>query len=300
MDSITVVKDQLLDHFSHEHSLSLVHLQQPNHKHDNSDNEDENEEQDDSVEEVLHEGQCRLCKEQIWSFHLSYYYCKSCDYSLHTFCAELPETLQNYPSHPDHTLHFYYKGNYDIECRVCKLEWNNIGFYYCNNCNYELDTICATMSKQKIKHPSHPHQLERMFWHITSICVACGNEHKGVFFQCTTCPLFRINLDCALLPAKLLIQTSTNGTFTHSHPLTLTYSFPYDEIEANYYPVCRVCNKGFHCNLWNYKCDKCRYYVQLHCPSFYLQALAKLIKIIVKMNTRICCTVHSKMKVTTL
>ncbi|KAI7756583.1 hypothetical protein M8C21_009893 [Ambrosia artemisiifolia] len=118
MDSITVVKDQLLPHFSHEHPLSLVYLQQPNHKNQNSDGEDENEEQDDSVEEVRHGGKCGMCREQIWYF------------------------------------------------------------YRCDVCFYKIDSICATVSEQKIKHPSHPHQLERMFGHIASICVACGQNYR--------------------------------------------------------------------------------------------------------------------------
>ncbi|KAJ0715987.1 putative chromatin regulator PHD family [Helianthus annuus] len=277
MGSRTVAKDQLL-HFSHEHPLSLVHLQQPNHKNESS--EDEDEEKEDFVEELCHGGRCGLCKEQIWSFHLCYYYCKSCHYSLHTFCAQLPKTKQNCPSDRGHTLtcHYYYFRDYldvetgddyehDYECFVCKLECRNAGFYYCHDCGYCIDVICDTMSEQKIKHPSHPHQLERMFGHIASVCVACGNKHEGVFFQCTTCSTFRIHLDCALLPTKLLIQTSTNGTFNHSHPLTLTYFFPLDELRAKYYPVCRVCNQRFHFSLWNYRCDKCLYYVHVDCAT---------------------------------
>ncbi|KAI7756570.1 hypothetical protein M8C21_009880 [Ambrosia artemisiifolia] len=246
MGSITVVKDQLFPHFSHGCPLSLVYFQQPNHKNENSNEEDENEEKDDVVEEVRHGGQCGMCEEQIWSFHVCYYYCKSCDYSLHKFCAELPMTLQNNPSHPDHNLELHtYK--FEYKCNVCNLKRKNAYFSSCNTCYYFVDIACATMSEQKINHPSHRHQLERMFGQIVSSCVACGNEHRGVFFQCITCPIFRINLQCAWLPTKLLIQVSTNGN--------------------KFYPRCRVCDDKFEFHLWIYKCDKCRYYVHVDCAT---------------------------------
>ncbi|MFS7928581.1 putative chromatin regulator PHD family [Helianthus anomalus] len=292
-----------IDHFSHEHSLSLVHLQPPNHRNESS--EDEDEEKEDFVEELCHGGQCGICKERIWSFHLCYYYCKSCDYSLHTFCAQLPKTKQNCPSNPGHTLTYHYDDSDDdsdddyddtiAECFVCKLECRKIGFYFCDDCAYCIDVICDTMSEQKIKHPSHPH---RMFGHIASVCLTCGNKHEGVFFQCTTCLKFRINLDCALLPTKLLIQTSTSGTFNHSHPLTLAYSFPMDEIIAKYKPVCRVCNRKFHIHLWNYKCDKCLYYVHVDCATSKREPLSTTLVLFDKQTSlgRKMVSLHDPMK----
>ncbi|MFS7928656.1 putative chromatin regulator PHD family [Helianthus anomalus] len=207
-----------------------------------------------------------MCKEPIGSFHLCYYYCKSCDYSLHKFCAELPKTSQNNPLHPDHNLKLLLY-LLTFECRVCNLELKDTYFYFCDFCSYMMCIICATTLEQKINHASHPHQLDRMFEPIVSRCGACGNKHDGFFFQCTTCPVFRINLDCALLPAKLLIQVSTNGAFSHSHPLTLAYSFPESEYYAKFRPKCRVCNGGFHFHLWNYKCGKCLYYVHVDCAT---------------------------------
>ncbi|KAJ0477526.1 putative chromatin regulator PHD family [Helianthus annuus] len=264
MDNTIVAKDQL-HHFSHDHSLSLVHLQ-PTHKNENADDEDEGEEKDDFVEEVRHGRECGMCKEQIGSFHLCYYYCKACDYSLHKFCAELPRTLQNNPLYPYHNLERTLD-KYRFECFFCNLLWKDAYFYYCGFRYYKMCFICATTLEQKINHASHPHQLERMFERIVSRCGACGNKHDGFFFQCTTCLVFRINLDCALLPAKLLIQISTNGTFSHSHPLTLAYYFPESEYYAKFRPKCRVCNGMFLFHLWNYKCGKCLYYVHVDCAT---------------------------------
>ncbi|KAJ0488144.1 putative chromatin regulator PHD family [Helianthus annuus] len=268
MDIIPVTRDEI-DHFGHPHPLSIVYLQQPNQKDENSEDEDEDKEkdEDDFVEEDHHGGQCNLCEERIWSFHLCYYQCKSCDYSLHKFCAELPETLVNHPSHPNHNLflgRFYTRR---VNCHVCNTELKGNRFYYCSVCFICMDITCATMSKQKINHPSHPHLLERMPGSIVSSCSACGNKHEGVFFLCTTCPGFRINQDCALLPAKLLIQNHTDGTFTHSHPLTLAYSFSSFDQRSAFYPICRACSQHFKYHLWAYKCDKCRYYVHVDCAT---------------------------------
>ncbi|KAI3507459.1 hypothetical protein L1887_22445 [Cichorium endivia] len=92
-------------HFTHDHMLSLVYLH-PNYNNESSNEEEEEEEEDenDFVAEDHNVGQCSMCKEQIYSFHLCYYQCKDCDYSLHKFCAEMPINLQNHPLHPNHNL----------------------------------------------------------------------------------------------------------------------------------------------------------------------------------------------------
>ncbi|KAJ0817345.1 putative chromatin regulator PHD family [Helianthus annuus] len=267
MDIIPVTRDEI-DHVDHPHPLSIVYLQQPNQKNENSEDEDEDKEkdEDDFVEEDHHGGQCNLCKERIWSFHLCYYQCKSCDYSLHKFCAELPETLVNHPLHLDHNVLFSHDDVYLFTCHVCNTKRED-KCYYCSVCDIFMDITCATMPKQKINHPSHPHLLERMAGSIVSSCQACGNKNEGVFFQCTTCPGFRISQDCALLPAELLIQNHTDGTFTHSHPLTLAYSFSYFDQPSAFFPICRACGQRFERHLWTYKCDKCRYYVHVDCAT---------------------------------
>nr|KAJ0188096.1 hypothetical protein LSAT_V11C900467520 [Lactuca sativa] len=164
--------EQLL-HFTHDHMLSLVHLQPASHDSENSDEEEEKEEgeEDDFVAEEKHVGECKMCKEGIYSFHISYYECKDCDddYSLHKFCAEMPKTLQNHPSHDFHPYHnltlskgfFWIYSSDEWACSVCNLMRKNIFNYMCSICEINMDIICATMSQQKMDHPSHPHLLQR-------------------------------------------------------------------------------------------------------------------------------------------
>ncbi|KAJ0491799.1 hypothetical protein HanIR_Chr12g0567761 [Helianthus annuus] len=108
MDSSIAAMDPLRA-FRHKHPLYLVHLpQQLHHKNENADDEDEDEDEiEDEVEFVEEDCQCNLCKEHIWSFHICYYSSKTCNYSLHKFCAELHRKLQNHPLHPGPDLFLF-------------------------------------------------------------------------------------------------------------------------------------------------------------------------------------------------
>ncbi|XP_076911708.1 uncharacterized protein LOC143569762 [Bidens hawaiensis] len=288
---LNVVALEQLQHFSHEHLLSLVQLQ-PLQKNENSDTEDEDEGKDEDIDDFVveepHVGKCKMCKEEIYSFHLCYYSCKDCDYSLHKFCAQLPLTQPNHPSHPGHNLtlsdgfqfhdpnfKFDYTFDSPVKCDMCQIFRERFYSYHCSICDFTMDIICATRDDQKMDHPSHPHQLQRYFKRIISRCNACGKEHSGTFYQCTTC-WFMVHLDCVLLPAKLLIQPSTNESFTHTHLLTLAYSFPRVERRARFYPVCKVCGLGFDISNWHYRCDKCRYYVHVECASSMSEAFMSI------------------------
>ncbi|XP_076904855.1 uncharacterized protein LOC143560438 [Bidens hawaiensis] len=155
-------------------------------------NKDDDEDKDDSVVEEPHVGKCKMCKEEIYSFHLCYYSCKDCDYSLHKFCAQLPLTQPNHPLHPDHNLtlsdgfqfhdpdfNFSYTFDSPVRRDICKIDRKRFYNYYCSICDFNMDIICATMSKQKMDHPSHPHLLQRYFRTMISVCNACGKEHSG-------------------------------------------------------------------------------------------------------------------------
>ncbi|KAI7757511.1 hypothetical protein M8C21_008207 [Ambrosia artemisiifolia] len=125
------------------------------------------------------------------------------------------------------------------ECNICKNEQSPFYKYDCSVCLFDIiDIVCATMHEQKMDHQSHPHQLQRSFDRMMSRCKACGNEHSGTFYHCTSCSWFKIHLDCALLPAKLLIQQSTNESQgkTHiyfkveDHPNLIRYPFPDESV----------------------------------------------------------------------
>ncbi|KAJ0605803.1 hypothetical protein HanHA300_Chr02g0067051 [Helianthus annuus] len=194
----------------------------------NAEDVDEYDDEEEKVEDLVPQDEfsctCKRCNEHINEYYRYYYKCidDSCDFALHKFCTELPKTL-NHPSdqHPL-TLH---EGGARYICIDC---W----FAKVVNCVMEVD-------KRRIYHPSHPHPLVSLrLKPILCECAACGKEHKGVFFHCTTCSDFAIHIDCAFLPKRLLIQHTKNAVFSHTHPLTLSYSFPIEEFRAKYSPSC--------------------------------------------------------------
>ncbi|KAJ0570256.1 putative chromatin regulator PHD family [Helianthus annuus] len=295
-----------LQHFSHQHLLSLIHIQPPrsieNSDKEYEDDQDPDQDQDqdhdydhqdkdDFVVKDYHVGKCKMCKEDIYPFHLCYYSCKDCDYFLHKFCAELPTTLQDHPLHPGHNLTLSERFQFHDpdgfkdsvtndrvwDCAICKMVRERFYNYHCSICNFTMDIICSTITEQKMDHPSHPHQLLRCFSRIISSCHACGNEHSGTFYHCTTCSWFKIHLDCALLPTKLLIQQYTNESFSHEHLLTLAYSFPHVEKKAKFYPSCRVCGVAFNSYKWHYRCTKCQYYVHVQCATSMSEAFMSIL-----------------------
>ncbi|KAL8261571.1 hypothetical protein R6Q59_025620 [Mikania micrantha] len=283
-----------VDAMEHLKHFSLVQLH-PCQENSNNENEDgdgvEYGDGDDFWVKDDDFGKCEMCKEEIYWFHLCYYSCKDCNYSLHKLCAQLPKTIHDHPLHPGHDLTLSQKyqlydpdfkftdtGDSEWMCDICNIRRCNFYNYHCYICKFNIDIICATLSEQKMGHPSHPHQLQPYFSRMISSCYACGDEHRGTFFHCTICSWFRIHLDCCLLPGKLLIQQFTNGSFSHSHMLTLSYSFPYIEQKEKFIPLCRVCNEDFTCNKWLYRCDKCRYYAHVSCATSRKDAFMSYLK----------------------
>ncbi|KAI7744799.1 hypothetical protein M8C21_006996, partial [Ambrosia artemisiifolia] len=167
-------------------------------------------------------------------------------------------------------------------CEFCGSYHNKGEVCYDDFCGFHIDVNCAMEGdKRRIYHPCHSHPLVSLLLKpILCECNACGKEHKGFFFQCTTCSTYAIHRDCAFLPKRLLIQQTTNAIFSHTHPLTLSYSFPKKKRVAKYDPTCRICDLNFDYwrNCWIYKCEKCIYYVHLQCAMSKREGRGKTVK----------------------
>ncbi|KAL7587652.1 hypothetical protein Lser_V15G38631 [Lactuca serriola] len=261
----------------HGHPLKLIDLHRE-YKEEEEEEDDDDDEGGDPITKIEGFGgaTCGRCREEIHIYHRYYYTCTICDdFSLHKFCAELPSTLEHL-SHPSYPLRlvpfpYSYVDSFPRICNICKRNHQSTELRYkCHNrCDFSIDVKCALeVGKNIIYHPCHPHLLICAIPKpILCECSACGKEHKGVFYQCTTCGGFTIHNDCAFLPEKLLIQERTDGAFHHTHPLTISYSFPLIDQDAKHRPRCRVCGDDFRGtqNLWIYKCDRCLYYAHLDC-----------------------------------
>lgn len=260
--------------YEHDHPLKLVDLQPPNNEDEWEKDSDENEDDDDLIVENEFRRPCNRCHQDITVYNRYYYKCTidSCDFLLHKICAELPERLTHISHQHPLILNkcLSYMRN---ECNNCQNQIKpNEAYYTCEESGsycYVIDVKCAVdVEKKSIHHPSHPHLLVcAVSKLILCHCSACGKEHKGTFYHCTTCSNFTVHSDCAFLSKKLLIQEATNDAFSHPRPLTISYSFPRTHQRAKYWPRCRVCNLYFENSLWIYKCEKCMYYVHLDCGT---------------------------------
>ncbi|KAC9372042.1 hypothetical protein E3N88_45938 [Mikania micrantha] len=241
MENSIDAKDQL-DHFSHRHPLRfIVYLQQKNENDSDEDEDRDEEAEDEFVEENLHGGECNMCKEQILSFDVCYYYCKPCDYSLHKFCAEQPEYFQNHRLHPQHELSLYEPDDYgEFRCIICNLDQRNMYFYRCHTCYIFIDINCATSRERKINHPSHPHLLmELMPQPIVSSCSACEIAHDAhpghLLYKIDSCEEYckacYYGMEDSYTAANLL------QIYIHFSANLLTFRFPFHETDSNLPPL---------------------------------------------------------------
>ncbi|KAJ0532939.1 putative chromatin regulator PHD family [Helianthus annuus] len=260
----------------HEHPLNLIDLWSEQLQHEKEhEEEDEESNEDEFLTKQDFKCLCSRCEEEINWFHRYYYTCCQCGYSIHNFCEELPEKYKDICHvHPVYFLgeRNYEERNYDQWiCNICRCSYGPGDLYYhCPQCDFDVDVKCAIKRQQKniIYHPSHEHPLVRIPKKLLYECDACGMEHKGVFYHCPQCIGPFIHSHCAFQPKKLRIQHYTNDFFSHIHPLDLSYTFPKEEQESKFYPLCRVCRQAFSKEyLWIYKCEKCRYYTHLNCAT---------------------------------
>ena len=95
--------------FEHEHPLSLIELwSKIKHNEEETDEDDVDDDGDDlDYTKQDFRCQCDRCDKEINWFHRYYYKCDQCQYSIHKFCAELPETLQH-PSHVCRRRHHHH------------------------------------------------------------------------------------------------------------------------------------------------------------------------------------------------
>ncbi|KAL8242870.1 hypothetical protein R6Q59_013172 [Mikania micrantha] len=247
----------------HEHSLILIDLN-PKYPHDEEVYDDE----EDLIIKQAFQCPCNLCYQEITFLHRYYYKCDQCDYLAHKLCAELP-TKWDHTSHNAHTLTLLLDKSQEL-CNICKkAPPHNQLRYKCSICMFNICLDCCLDGVQyhAIYHPSHQHPLIPIYRNFLGECDACGRTEEGVFYHCVTCFRCFIHSDCVFRVKRLLIQDSTCGRFFHAHPLILTYSFPKVDQKARFDPLCRVCDDYFSNkeNLWIYKCEKCRYYIHVHC-----------------------------------
>ncbi|KAH7854567.1 hypothetical protein Vadar_015436 [Vaccinium darrowii] len=236
----TAMEDVQIKHLGHDHSLMPI-----------------KPEETDAGWDLT----CYGCEQPISvsSSSSNYYGCKGCSFFLHKTCAEQPREMIH-TSHPQHLLTLLadprtlnYGG--DAVCDICRKNCNRFT-YHCSLCNYDIDMKCALVVlsiQRSIEHTSHPHKLIPLQKESMLLCDACGEEHKGTSFLCTTCG-FWINQKCASSPLTLKLNNDS-----HHHTLSLIYFIPQG------HDHCRICSKELYRRSWAYSCSECCYFVHLDC-----------------------------------
>jgi hypothetical protein len=188
------------------------------------------------------------------------YSCKECIWFIfHKSCAKLPRELEH-PLHPKHPLlltHYILHGK-DRKCYGCNKENIRGLSYRCSDCNFSLESTCASLllTIQAEIHPEHQLTLVRKSNYFT--CDACGKEGKGMFYLCAICP-FLVHTECSSCP--LLVKH-----IRHRHPLHLTKSLKPHLNQSNH-RLCQLCVKKVNTNHMVYYCSTCDFVTHLHCAT---------------------------------
>ena len=187
-----------IEHFSHQHELTLTH-------------------------ELKNSDKCDGCKRPILT---PFYNCTQCRFVLHKFCAELPRKKW----HPLHqhllTLSKNPYGSPGYSCNACARDCN--GFTYnCHKCNFDLDLNCS-LTSDRLTHDIHEHRhLILSNATRSGKCSVC--DSKGYVFGCAECP-FALDFKCATLPSSARYEQ-------HEHSFTLQYILEDDSGEY-YCDIC--------------------------------------------------------------
>ncbi|EOY02306.1 hypothetical protein QUC31_018246 [Theobroma cacao] len=129
------------------------------------------------------------------------YICKSCNFTLHTSCSQLPQLI-THPAHPGHPLTLLPTPAYPVRCFNCDAcGQQGHGFsYHCYQCNFDIHSVCAS-KPLSLLHQSHPCQLQLFFYppyetkgFSCDLCHQIGSNHW--LYRCSICN-FDVHLTCA-------------------------------------------------------------------------------------------------------
>lgn len=240
--SLEEMDDKTVHHFSHEHGLSRIHVDE----------------------------ECwQLCEACILPSDMgTFLRCKECSFALHEECARLPQEM-DHPLHR-HRLTLKVKMNINegfFTCSVCKQY--HCGFMYkCRYCGtFKMDAKCASFT-EPFKHITHRCplylRLENHGYNTSSyLCCGCHKKYPTIVATCTTCEDFSFDFKCLNLPPVVRFKYDI-------HPLYLYFDTEHNkkqllEKRQESYSWCDVCEEEIHENLLFYICFDCRISLHVKC-----------------------------------
>ena len=206
-----------IKHFSHQHNLQLS-------------------------EEMKSDTYCDGCMGAISG---PFYFCKQCDFFVHTSCAKLPMKKRYWHS-PCLLVLFPYG---IFKCFLCK--FHSSGFsYYIEEIKRRFCLRCFSLS-DTLEHQGHVHSLFCDFKYKGN-CSACGDT-MSFGYRCKYCN-FALDWSCISLP-------QTTRQKYDKHPLTLTY---HDGDDTSQY-YCDICEEKRDPSYWFYRCPECNFTAHPKC-----------------------------------
>jgi hypothetical protein len=228
-----------IEHFSHEHVLSLSEKKRE--------------------DEVL----CKACN--INCVGPTYSCRELCGFALHESCAKLPQELHN-PLHP-HPLGLHPQGQF--RCYACARDCSGFSFR-CDKCDVNLDLKCAFIRPAveereepvgiHFSHQQHPLLLFQNMPAHRIICRACDSYCSDPTYGCFPCRFF-IHRSCFNLPQQIICP------FHPYHPLTL--------IILLHGGRCNACRKDIRSDNLAYVCqgNNCSFRLHIKCTSVIMPAV---------------------------
>ncbi|WVZ08683.1 hypothetical protein V8G54_022029 [Vigna mungo] len=169
-------EDPNVFHFSHPHPLQCITLP--------------------SASNIL---TCFGCNIKINSGE-DYYQCKTCSFSLHHVCYNMP-LITNHPSHPTHHLLLLPLPSTKptLNCLACGHHVTAFS-YHCAQCAISFHAFCLALPLS-LAIPSHPHKINLHFSpphdFFCDLCNHPSNNNHRWLYRCNMCE-FDTHIACAL------------------------------------------------------------------------------------------------------
>ncbi|VYS47472.1 unnamed protein product [Arabidopsis thaliana] len=168
----------------------------------------------------------------------SHFRCKDCNGEDHEECEKTPVEVKH-PLHPKHSLQLVSQKSSRIQtrkCFCCEEDLEKI-FYYCSDCDYAMNIVCAEKPPVLyIDHPNwHQHTLALFPRQAFLTCNVCAlADASSPIYMCPPCD-FVVHLRCINLPRVIRISR-------HSHRISFTPLF--DQRDRS----CGVCRENIDNN----------------------------------------------------
>lgn len=190
---------------------------------------------------------CFGCKLKVKHDEEYYYHCKTCPFSLHHVCFNMPLITHN-PSHPTHDLVLIVTTKSTIKCAACGYDVSGFS-YHCAECNIFFHSLCLALPVS-LEITNHPHEIKLEFSPpYDFFCDLCNKpSYQGWLYRCNMCE-FDTHIACAV--ENLEPHLFQNTSFPQSSPLLSQLTSPQVEQHKRFGASVNDSCKGYEYEIMN-------------------------------------------------